>query len=172
MYQYPDYLMHYGVLGMKWGQRHREYKSYAIEQDRRSKEQWKQTKAQVKSGKLSKKSAKYRKAKNARREYQTYVTTAKLSGGKLTKASRGKEMMNRKITAEKPKGRNTISDQYVDSLRAGMFFVNAKKALKYGRLAVGTSAVIGSVYVNNKYSKMYAEDIINLKPHQYKVRTI
>ena len=47
-----------------------------------------------------------------------------------------------------------------------------KKALKYGRLAVGTSAVIGSVYVNNKYSKMYVGDIINLKPHQYKVRNV
>ena len=24
MYQYPDYLMHYGVRGMKWGQRRRQ----------------------------------------------------------------------------------------------------------------------------------------------------
>ena len=172
MYQYPDYLMHYGVLGMKWGRRRERYKAYASEQDRRSKEQWKETKAQVKSGQLSKKSAKYRKAKAARKGYQAYVSRATLSGAKLTKASRGKEMMNRKITAENPKGRNTLYDNIVDSYRIGKSVTNLNKAVTVARLTAGTAAVIGSAYVNNKYSKMYAGDIINLKPRQYKVRNV
>lgn len=30
MYQYPDYLMHYGIPGMKWGVRKKDYSSTSV----------------------------------------------------------------------------------------------------------------------------------------------
>ena len=64
MYQYPDYLMHYGVQGMKWGRRKSmSNRAYAKSQDRLSKQNWKDVKNKAKRGEINKKSSEYKNAK-------------------------------------------------------------------------------------------------------------
>ena len=177
MYQYPDYLMHYGVLGMKWGRRQGvSNRAYAKSQDRLSKQNWKDVKNKAKSGEINKKSSEYKNARKTRRQYQAYKTSSGLSG--RFKGSRGKDMRLRNITADNPKGDNDVLDKTARTVRYGHSAINVYQGVKTAKLVGGVAVAIGSAYVANKYGNMNTSklltsgNMINLKPHQYKIRPI
>ena len=177
MYQYPDYLMHYGVLGMKWGRRRgMSNRAYAKSQDRASKQNWKDVKRKVKSGEIDKKSSEYKNARKTRMQYKAYKTSSGLSG--YSKGSRGEDMRLRNITADNPKGDNDAYDKTMRAVRYGQSAINIYKGVNTAKLVGGVAVAVGSAYVASKYGNMNTSklltsgDIINLKPRQYKVRTI
>ena len=177
MYQYPDYLMHYGVLGMKWGRRKgMSNRAYAKSQDRLSKQNWKDVKNKAKSGEINKKSSEYKNARKTRRQYQAYKTSSGLSG--RSKGYRGKDMRLRNITADNPKGDNDVFNKTMRIARYGQSAITIYQGVKTAKLVGGVAVAIGSAYVANKYGNMNTSklltsgDMINLKPHQYKVRPI
>lgn len=177
MYQYPDYLIHYGVPGMKWGRRKSmSNRSYAKSQDRLSKQNWKDVKNKAKSGEINKKSSEYKNARKTRMQYQAYKTSSGFSG--RFKGSRGKDMRLRNITADNPKGDNDVFDKTMRTVRYGESAINIYQGVKMAKLVGGVAVAIGSAYVANKYGNMNTSklltsgDMINLKPHQYKVRPI
>ena len=177
MYQYPDYLMHYGVPGMKWGRRKgMSNRAYAKSQDRLSKQNWKDVKNKAKSGEINKKSYEYKNARKTRRQYQAYKTSSGLSG--RSKGYRGKDMRLRNITADNPKGDNDVFDKTMRIARYGRSAITIYQGVKTAKLVGGAAVAIGSAYVANKYGNMNTSklltsgDMINLKPHQYKVRPI
>ena len=87
-------------------------------------------------------------------------------------------MRLRNITADNPKGDNDVFDKTMRTVRYGQSAINIYQGVKMAKLVGGISVAIGSAYVANKYgnintSKLLTSgDIINLKPHQYKVRPI
>ena len=114
--------------------------------------------------------------KKTRRQYQAYKTSSGLSG--RFKGSRGKDMRLRNITADNPKGDNDVFDKTMRTVRYGQSVINVYQGVKTAKFVGGVAVAIGSAYVANKYGNMNTSklltsgDMINLKPHQYKVRPI
>lgn len=109
-------------------------------------------------------------------QYKAYKTSSGLSG--YSKGSRGKDMRLRNITADNPKGDNDVFDKTMRAVRYGQSAINVYKGVNIAKLVGGVAVAVGSEYVASKYGNMNASklltsgDIINLKPRQYKVRTI
>lgn len=161
MYQYPDYLIHYGIKGMRWGHRKApestgvssspqtqwgRNRAYVKEQDRLNKQMWKDTKSRVESGQLSKKSAEYKSEKN---RYKVYNRTRKqysINYG-MTKAARGKIMLKNKISAKTPAGEVETSTQLKNDVIA-----MAKQTAKWtlASSALTAAATVGARYVNRQ----------------------
>lgn len=178
-------LYHYSVKGMKWGHRKKretagprtnwgKNRAYAREQDAADKAQWKAAKAKVKSGQISKKSAEYKAEKKRHSDYQ-YMRNNYTTNYGMTKAARGKQMQKLGISADKPVGTLKTSKAIKENAKA--------MAKQYSKVAVGYAVATGAAYVGAKYlnsrmnmnvdtsklPRLETGNIINLKPHQYKV---
>lgn len=87
-------------------------------------------------------------------------------------------MRLRNITADNPKGDNDVFDKTARAVRYGQSAMNVYRGVNAAKLVGGAAVAVGSAYVASKYGNMNTSklltsgDMINLKPRQYKVRTI
>lgn len=194
MLYYNDYLAHYGVKGMKWGVRRQRPKSaprtnwgknrqYAKEQDRRNKQlykadraAWKAAKKSTSRGSKARKSAKAKWNSNKER-YAAYNKQQNIYANRygMSKAARGKQMRKLHISADTP----------VSNLKESKVLLEDGKAIakQLGKSLVNTAAVTTAAYAagmlyirhltngqaNFDPSRALENNIINLKPRQYKV---
>ena len=173
---YQPYLMHYGVLGMKWGVRKKKdrplgNRAYAKQQDKLSKQNWKATKAKVKSGELSKTSSAYKRARSIRRRYQIQSAIQKMS---MTPGERGKYM--RRIGMNATRGRKRrVSDKYIrNASKQAKAMSRLKRASAvYVASVIGSEAVYAGIsYLHNRRSpgssqRLLDTNFFELDPKKY-----
>lgn len=121
-----------------------------------------------------KKSAEYKAEKKRHSDYQ-YMRNNYTTNYGMTKAARGKQMQKLGISADKPVGTLKTSKAIKENAKA--------MAKQYSKVAVGYAVATGAAYVGAKYlnsrmnmnvdtsklPRLETGNIINLKPHQYKV---
>lgn len=190
---YNNYLAHYGVKGMKWGVRRNRFNSaprtdwgknrqYAKEQDRRNKQlykadktSWKAAKKSTSRGSKARRRAKakwnYNKGRYAAYNKQRDIY-ANFYG--MSKAARGKQMRKLHISADTPvsnlkKSKVLLEDGKALTKEIGKSFI--KSTITKAAVTAGTLYIshLANDRANFNPSRALEDNIINLKPRQYKV---
>ena len=102
MYQYPDYLMHYGVLGMKWGRRK---KSFQVKRNVRA----------------------YDKSANEFKKMATVAKKQNVKSGTIISSKTGTKIKVTDAGAEWLSGNKKLQQMSVDDLMDVMYYKAYKR---------------------------------------------
>lgn len=136
MYQYPDYLMHYGVLGMKWGQRRARKYAEKAKTARDSAKEWDEISRHAKQGGKTQKEID---------SYKKHARKDRANAKKYSKKSKKIESYHRSMAGDKTY--DLVKAKRTSTLVSESYILGTYGALKYNQaLAAGKS--IGKSFIS------------------------